>query len=105
MVHRIQLQMQTSVPDPFGQPQRTWTTAITTWAAIDSVRGLDVIRSGQETKQSFWTITMRWQSGVLPDMRIVAEDGEMWIIQSIENPLKRNILLVLNCLSLNETSR
>jgi SPP1 family predicted phage head-tail adaptor len=102
LVHRIQLQTQTMVGDSFGQLQPVWTTTFTTWASIEPVRGLDLIRSGQETTQLFLTVTIPWQAGVLAKMRVLTVDNEAYIIQSIEDPLHRHVILILNCLLLNE---
>jgi hypothetical protein len=37
-------------------------------------------------------------------MRVVTEDGEIYIIQSIEDPQRRHTVLILNCLLLREVS-
>lgn len=102
MRRRIELQVQSTDQDQFGQPLQVWTTALTAYAAIEPVRGIDIIRSGQETKQTRWTVTMYWQAGVSLAMRVLTDDGENYIIESIEDPLKLNFYLILNCLALNE---
>jgi head-tail adaptor len=76
-----------------------WTPLLSTWAEIDPVRGTDVINSGQITTQLFLTVKIRWQAGPRANMRWQGLNGT-YVIQSIENPGERNILLVLNCLAL-----
>ena len=99
MIHRVTLLQQTAGTDASGAIVR-WTPFVTTWAAIDPVRGTDVIKAGQDTTQLYLTITIRWQSGVLPSMRVQGNNGT-YIVQAIENPGERNILLVLNCVALS----
>lgn len=81
-------------------PVRAWGTYTTAMAAIKTVRGTDVIRSGQVTTQLFLTVTMWWQSGILPNMRVLNDNGSKYVIQSIENILELNTILVLNCLGI-----
>ena len=100
MSHRIQLQLQSTEADVFGQQRQVWSTVLTTWASIEPVSGTNVIQSGQETNQLFLTITIFWQRGVRADMRVLTEDGETYIIQSIEDLKRLHSVLVLNCLQL-----
>lgn len=103
MRHSITIQAQgpTSPPsyDASG-PLLTWTTFTTSLAAIETMRGTDVIRAGQDTTQLFLTVTMWWQPGILPNMRVLSDTGSTYLIQAIENILERNRVLVLNCLGL-----
>lgn len=77
----------------------TYVPLLSTWAAIDPVKGTDVIKGGQDTTKLFLTITIRWQSGILPNMRVQSLNGT-YVIQAIENPGERNILLRMTCLGL-----
>ena len=101
LVHRVELQKPAKLADAFGQTQESWSSVSSAWAAIDPVRGLDLIRSGQETNQQFVTITMWWQDGITNDMRVSTQNGK-YLVQSIENPGERNVLLVLTCLGINQ---
>ena len=98
LVQQITILQQTQSSDISGTVA-VWTPLRTTYAAIEPVRGTDVIRSGQATTQLFLTVTIRWQLGVQPNMRVQSNSGT-YVIQSIENPGERNILLILNCLGL-----
>jgi SPP1 family predicted phage head-tail adaptor len=101
LIHRIAIQRQTTTTDISGTVV-AWSDFVTTWAAIEPVRGLEVLRAGQDTTQLYLTVTIRWQSGILPNMRVRSSNGT-YEIQSIENPGERNILLVLNCLALGNS--
>jgi SPP1 family predicted phage head-tail adaptor len=98
MVHQITLLQQQTVTDISGTTIR-WVPFVRTWAQIDPVKGSDVLRSGQATTQLFLTVKIRWQTGVLPNMRVQSLNGT-YVIQAIENPGERNVILILNCLAL-----
>lgn len=98
LVHWVTIQHQVQSSDISGTTV-IWSPLVSTWAKIDPVRGSDVLRSGQATTQLFLAVTIRWQSGILPNQRVQAKNGT-YVIQAIENPGERNILLVLNCLGL-----
>jgi SPP1 family predicted phage head-tail adaptor len=72
---------------------------VTTYAAIEPVRGIDKIRAGQDVTQLFVTVTINWQSDILANMRVQALNGT-YIIQAIENPYEMNMILKLTCLAL-----
>ena len=71
--------------------------AAPTMASIEPVRGTDVIRGGQTTTTLYLTIKMWFQPGITPDMQVETESGSRFLIQSIENLLEMNLVLVLNC--------
>lgn len=73
------------------------TTAL---AAIDAVRGTDVIKGGQITTQLFLTVALWWQGGILPNMQVATEGGSTYLIQSVENVLEMNAVLILNCIGI-----
>jgi SPP1 family predicted phage head-tail adaptor len=98
MVHQVTILKQQQSSDISGTTT-IWVPFVSTWAQIDPVRGTDVLRSGQATTQLFLTIKIRWQAGVLPSMRVQSLNGT-YVIQAIENPGERNVILVLTCLGL-----
>jgi head-tail adaptor len=77
-----------------------WSPIATAMAAIEIMRGTDVIRSGQATSQLFIEVTLWWQPGIEPNMQIVSDNCSTYIIQSVENVNERNVVLRLNCLGL-----
>ena len=105
MRHAITIQQQgpTSPPtyDSAG-PHLVWTTFAAAMAAIETVRGTDVIKSGQDTTQLFLTATIWYQAGIQPNMRVVSDNGSVYVIQAVENILELNVVLVLKCLALGQ---
>jgi Phage head-tail joining protein len=86
--------------DAAGVVANAWYPFATAMAAMDAVRGTDVIKGGQTGTQLFMTVAMWWQNGILPNMRVVTEYGSVFVIQSVENVLEMNVALILNCLGL-----
>ena len=74
---------------------------LTCYAKIEPVRGLDVIKSGQETTQLFLIISIWWQAGILANMQVQALNG-LYLIQSVENLLELDVVLKLNCLAIGK---
>ncbi|MBZ5621469.1 MAG: head-tail adaptor protein [Acidobacteriia bacterium] len=70
-------------------------------AAIEVLPGREVIRSGQDTAQTFVIVTMHYIDGVLPQMRVknVAK-GSMYLIQVPEDVEERGVVLQLRCIGL-----
>jgi SPP1 family predicted phage head-tail adaptor len=98
MVHQITILQQQSVSDISGTSVQ-WVPFVQTWASIDPMRGTDIAKNGQDTTQLFLTVRIRWQTGILSKMRVQSLNGT-YVIQAIENPGERNIILVLLCLGL-----
>ena len=76
---------------------------LTCYAKIELVRGIDVIKSGQETTQLFLIISIWWQAGILANMQVQALNG-LYLIQSIENVLELDVVLKLNCLAISKNT-
>ena len=74
---------------------------VTCYAKIEPVRGLDVIKSGEETSQLFLVISIWWQAGILANMQVQALNG-LYLIQSVENLLELDVVLKLNCLAIGK---
>jgi SPP1 family predicted phage head-tail adaptor len=100
MVHRISILQETTVSDISGTAA-AWTPFVTTWAQIDPVRGIDVLKAGQDTTQLYLTVKIRWQTGIMANMRVQTLNG-IYVIQAVENPGERSVILVLNCLALSQ---
>jgi head-tail adaptor len=76
---------------------------VTCYAKIEPVRGIDIIRSGQETTQLFLIISIWWQAGILSNMQVQALNG-LYLIQSVENVLELDVVLKLNCLAIGKNT-
>jgi len=67
------------------------------------VKGLDVLKAGQVTTQTFLTVTIWFQPGILANMQLTRKgDTVTYLIQSIDNLELMNIVLVLNCLAIGK---
>lgn len=98
MIHRVSILQETTIDDISGTAP-AWTPFVDTWAQIDPVRGAEVLKSGQDTAQLYLTVKIRWQVGILANMRVQALNG-LYLIQTVENPGNRNVILILNCIAL-----
>src|SRR3954462_11488087 len=81
-------------------PKVSWVKVAEAMASIETMRGTDVVRSGQTTAQIYAEITMWWQTGIAADMQVRTEQGKTYLAQSVEDVLHRNVVLRLNCLGL-----
>jgi head-tail adaptor len=104
MRHQVTIQKLGPVAPPVydeAGPQQQWLPIVTgAMAAIDTVRGSDVVKSGQETTQLYLTVGIWFQDGITPDMRVLSDNGAVYVVQSIENILEMNVVLILNCVGL-----
>lgn len=79
-----------------------WHEVATGNAAIAPVRGIDVIRGGQSTSQLFLTVAMWWDPAIRSNMRVYHDNGSIYKIESVENVLEADVVLVLNCTGLEQ---
>ena len=103
MIHRVTIQSEGAASPPeydsAGQVIG-WGAFTTAWAAIEYVKGTDMVKAGQTITELFLTVGLWYQPGILPNMRVQAPNGSVYRIQSIENVREMNVVLVLNCLGL-----
>ena len=69
-------------------------------AKIDPVRGIEMIRSGQDVSLVFIQVTIRYVPGINASMQVQAQHG-LYTIESVQNVLERNRVLVLMCRALS----
>lgn len=69
--HSILLQTQSSSVDAYGGNTGTWSTAITTRAAIEPIGGTESAKNGQNVADANIRVVIRYQSGVTAQMRVV----------------------------------
>lgn len=101
MVHQIEIQRPSPGFDSSGAVI-VWKTFVRAYAAIEPIRGTDVVRAGQVTTQLYVTIIMLYQPGINASFRVHSFKGN-FVIQSVENPYERDTHLVLNCVELLDT--
>jgi len=102
MRHQITILMQAPSTDVSGGTV-AMVPLVTCYAKIEPVRGIDVIKSGQETTQLFLIISIWWQAGILANMQVQALNG-LYLIQSVENVLELDVVLKLNCLAIGKNT-
>lgn len=103
-----QLPSNPPVTDASGIIQPWQPIAPPMWAAIGSEaagsirQGGDVIKGDQTTAQSYFFVAMWWVDSISSSMRLTTENGLTLVIQSIENLLEMNAVLVLTCLGIGD---
>jgi head-tail adaptor len=103
MRHQVNILGQVPATDVSGSTVAMVPVLVGVWAKIEIVRGLDVIKSGQETTQTFLIISIFWQEGIAANMQVQALNG-LYLIQSIENVANMDVVLKLNCLAVGKNS-
>jgi SPP1 family predicted phage head-tail adaptor len=98
----VNVQQQSSTQDDYGQQQTSWTTILSTRAAIRTLTLSERSSASGYNSQATHRITLRYQSDVslIAGMQI-AYDSHIYILQAIENVLERN--RVITCLALEQT--
>ncbi len=103
MPHPIQIQQQASSQTGTGAQVESWTTVLSTWAKISTASSREVYRASQFTAQVSHVIKMRW-----PGTGVVIQGGQRVVfgsrvfqLQTVENVLERNRVLLLHCLEIN----
>ena len=93
---KILIESVSEVRDSRGETTQTWSTTITTRAAIAPLRGREYFEAHQENREVTHKIIIRYQSGITPKMRINF-NGRYFDIESIINVEERNRELNLMC--------
>lgn len=99
--HNIQIQLQSTGQDEFGQPLQAWNTILTAWASIEELTEAEQYQAGQFTSQVTHTITLRWPSVAITGGMRVLHGSQVYLIQTPVNVQKRNIVLKLRALEIN----
>lgn len=81
-------------------PELAWQPVLQAMAGIEAVRGTDVIKGGQTSSKLFLTVALWYRAEIRSNMRVRTESGQLLVIQSIENVLEMNVVLILNCIAL-----
>lgn len=105
---RIQIQVQSTTQDSFGQPLQTWSTIYSCWASIDIQASQLIYSTAEFLSKVTYRITLRWTSSVV----IAANQRVLYIepmtgvthtfeIQSVLNDETANRQITLLCYELN----
>lgn len=99
----IQIQVQSSAQDDFGQPVDAWTTVLTTWASIEAITLGEAFQPNQFTSQVTHIVKMRWTAVPVSGGMRVVDGAQIYKIQAPENVAKRNRVLRLRVIEINGT--
>ena len=94
--HRVRIQAYTAGRDSFGAEEHVWTDVATVWASVTPVSGKEYFASAQTNAEVSTKITMRYQSGITPKMRVVLGARIFEIISAL-NFEERGVELNLMC--------
>ena len=91
-------QLATGSPDvfPSGEPDAAWTDVKTVWAAIEPLRGRELLAAQQIASEVSGTITIRYRAGVTAAMR-VSFRSRYYEILAVIDPEERQRELELMC--------
>lgn len=95
--HRVKLQKKIQGHDSLSGVTENWEDWKTVWASIDPVRGDEYWAAKQFAVEVTHKVTIRYQDGVTPALRILSGSREFYIT-AVLNPDERNERLVLMCM-------
>lgn len=69
--HRVQLQRRENKRNEIGEEVPTWVPVSGGWAAIEPLRGRELLRNNEIRAETTHRVTMRWRPGLDTAQRIV----------------------------------
>lgn len=90
---RITIQTPTRTTDSHGESVITWVTYAECWADCTPGGGSETHTADRRQADQPATFRIRWMPGVNADMRVLF-DGDAWDITSVEEPDRRESLLL-----------
>ncbi len=96
MDKRVDLQSATSSQDATGQPIRTWATYATVWAAVEPLKGRELMYARQAGYEAEVRVTIWYRSDLDPKHRVVV-NGTAYEITSVIDPEMGHVTLELMC--------
>ncbi|HXI42054.1 MAG TPA: phage head closure protein [Bryobacteraceae bacterium] len=69
-------------------------------AAVETMASKDRTQADQTGTQLSLSAAIWFQANVKPSMRVQHNNGNVYVVQSVENVLEMDVVLVLNCLGL-----
>ncbi len=95
--HRVEVQTNTPVPDTLGQPVASWAVTATVRAAINPLRGNELMIARQVTPQVTHEIVLRHRSLTAAQRLVEAGGTRAFEILSVANLNERNHELRVLC--------
>jgi len=94
--HRVIMQQNQPTINAFGEETEHWVDIATVWASVEPLKGREFFAAQKENSETTVRITIRYRSGISPDMRIKF-DGKIYEINAIIDVEERHIELQLMC--------
>ena len=107
--HAITIQQPSTTRDAAGQTVSTWTTVLTTRAKIESTTSnayKELVQDGAIASQATDVFTLRWSGSSIDlkaGMRIQFGDNT-YLVQAVDNVLRRNRVVKLFCMAIDADS-
>ncbi len=100
--HLITFLVQTTVSDASGAgiSYVAGNPPDTTWAKLKAIKAADVIKGGSDVSQVRLIVNIRYSPGRVPKMRFQLFNGNIYVIEAIENVLEMNRELDMTCLGI-----
>ena len=74
------------------------TPPVTARARIETIRGEEAVKAGLDGSLTYLKVEIRYNPCFTPQKRIQQDNGNQYIIQSVENVLEMNAYMTLLCL-------
>ena len=94
----VTIQVATVTQDAFGAPSYSWGTfQASVPCALEPLSGREMVTAGAQYPQVSAKLTMRYLAGVLPTMRVLTEDSEVYAIRAVipDATGRKSIVLML----------
>ena len=94
--NRITIQEKSVTRDSYGAETITWATHATAWASVEPLSGREFLESRQIQAEGMTRITLRYQAGIVPEMRVLF-GTRTFNIQSVIHVEERGREIQLMC--------
>jgi len=107
--HSVTIQKPSATRDDAGQPVSTWTNVLVTRAKIEGTTSnayKEFVQDGAIASQATDVFTLRWPGSSIdlaPGMRIQFRDNT-YLVQAVDNVLRRNRVVKLFCMVIDGDS-
>lgn len=102
--HRVTVQEKDVARDEYGDEIVAWSDVVTAWAAVEPLRGRELVEMRQEYAEVSTRIRLRFLRGVDTSMRVVWVDEvaaeHVFNIEAVIHPLERKRETHLMCVEL-----
>lgn len=92
--HRVTIKARNDTQNDTGEAVASWTEVATVWAAVEPLRGRELLTAQSINSEVTGTIRMRYRAGIEASMR-AEYAGKVYNIVAVVNPDERNIELLL----------